>query len=102
MLAVSNENALENPFLALSVTDLQRGLDGLLQAYESGGSALRAWLVVHYAEALCRHPDFEGTDEQRCSYGRLAKQWHWLAHRFDDPLDGLGPEAARAIVGARG
>ena len=25
------------------------------------------------------YPAFEGTDEQRCAYQRLARKWRWLA-----------------------
>jgi hypothetical protein len=63
---------------------LESGLVALMQAYQSKRSALRAWLVVRYAEALCRHPEFDGGDEARCAYQRLARQWRWLASAGDD------------------
>lgn len=77
-----------NPFTAIDPLELQFGLHKLMSAYQTSRSALRAWLVVHYAEAICQHPDFEGTDEQRCAYRRLASQWRWLASRggrHEDP-----------------
>jgi hypothetical protein len=58
---------------------LESGLAALMQAYQSSRSALRAWLVVRYAEAICRHPELGGGDEARCTYQRLARQWRWLA-----------------------
>ena len=79
MLSSFYDQPSENPFMALAPRDLQIGLESLLQTYQSSRSALRAWLVVHYAEALCRHPEFEGSDEQRCHYRRLARKWRWLA-----------------------
>ena len=96
MLSPSYDPPLDNPFMALAPHDLQNGLESLLQTYQSSRSALRAWLVVHYAEALCRHPEFEGSDEQRCRYRRLAQQWRWLATGGDDMPGSVSySEAAR-------
>ena len=64
---------------SLEPAELRAGLDGLLEAYQSSRSLLRAWLVVHYAETLSEHPELEEPDEQRCAYRRLARQWRWLA-----------------------
>ena len=83
MLSPSYDPPSDNPFMALAPHDLQNGLECLLRTYQSSRSALRAWLVVHYAEALYRHPEFEGSDEQRCGYRRLAQQWRWLARGKD-------------------
>jgi hypothetical protein len=67
---------------------LERGLAALMQSYTSSRSALRAWLVVRYAEALCRHPEFDGGDEARCAYQRLARHWRWLAGADDELAPG--------------
>lgn len=68
-----------NPFAALDPQALELGLHRLLRTYQESRSALQAWLIVRYAEALCRHPDPEVGDEQRCRCHRLAGQWRWLA-----------------------
>ena len=60
-------------------TELETGLNALMSAYQSSRSAMRAWLVVRYAEALWRHPEIDGGEEARCAYGRLAQHWRWLA-----------------------
>lgn len=70
-------------FDQIDPSELEHGLTSLMQAYQHSRSALRAWLVVRYAEALYRHPAFEGSDEQRCVYHRLARQWRWLATAGD-------------------
>lgn len=68
-----------DPVVQIDPNELEFGLANLVEAYQGSRSSLRAWLVVRYAEALCRHPEYEGSDEQRCAYRRLAKQWRWLA-----------------------
>jgi len=58
---------------------LENGIFALLASYQDSRSGLIAWFVVRYAQALCKHPDFEGSDEERCAWQRLAAQWRWLA-----------------------
>lgn len=76
-------------FNDIDPSELEFGLHSLLEAYQSSRSGLRAWLVVRYAEALCRHPAFEGSDEQRCAYHRLAQHWRWLAMSSEPPRPGV-------------
>ena len=35
--------------------------------------------VVQHVEALCAHPDYRGSWEERCAYRRLARHWSGLA-----------------------
>ena len=69
----------DQPIASLDPVELRAGLEKLLQSYQCNRSPLCAWMVVHYAEALWQHPDFEGPDEQRCAYQRLAAHWRWRA-----------------------
>ena len=94
MAAIDSCRENGNPFVHLDPLDLQLGLHKLMEAYQASRSALRAWLVVHYAEAICEHPDFEGSDEQRCAYRRMARQWRWLAREYDIHQDAQVPGLA--------
>ena len=38
--------------------------------------------VVQHVEALCAHPDYRGSWEERCAYRRLARHWSGLAWVF--------------------
>ena len=58
---------------------LKRGIRELVSSYQVSRSAIVAWSIVRYAQYLCCHPDFEGSDEERCGWYRLARQWRWLA-----------------------
>ena len=86
--------ARHKPIASLAPTELQTGLEKLLQTYQTNRSSLCAWMVVHYAEALWQHPDFDGPDEQRCAYQRLAGHWRWRA------TAGGGRRRRRAVRGA--
>ena len=68
-----------NPFEALEPEALEKGIHTLVACYQNTRSGPVAWFVVRYAQALCRHPDFEGGDEERCAWRRLASQWRRLA-----------------------
>lgn len=41
--------------------------------------------VVQHIEALCAHPDYRGSWEERCTYRRLARHWNGLAWVAGDP-----------------
>jgi len=58
---------------------LEHGIRCLLDTYQQTRSALIAWFLVHYAQTLCRHPDYEGSDEERCAWRRVSVRWRWLA-----------------------
>lgn len=58
---------------------LKKGIDALVKAYQISGSSNIAWAVVDYSETLVRHPEFDGTDAERCMYTQLALKWRWLA-----------------------
>ena len=68
-----------NAFVELEPEALESGIRALVSSYQKTRSALIAWLVVRYAQALCQHPDFEGSDAERCAWRRLANKWRLLA-----------------------
>jgi len=80
-------------FDALDPEVIERGIRFFMTAYQQSRSAMLAWFVVRYAQALCRHPDFEGSDEERCAWRRVARQWRVLAGgalpTSTEPPDGL-------------
>jgi hypothetical protein len=42
-------------------------------------STAMAMAVAQHIEALCAHPDYRGSWEERCAYRRLARHWNGLA-----------------------
>lgn len=58
---------------------LENGINLLVAQYQRTRSEMLAWFVVRYAQALSRHPEFEGSDEERCQLCRLSRQWQLLA-----------------------
>jgi hypothetical protein len=64
---------------ALDVEFLQRAIAEMVASYQRTRSAMIAWFVVRYASALSRHPEFPGTEEERCAYCRLSRHWRWRA-----------------------
>jgi hypothetical protein len=83
-----------NGFESLDPEALEIGIGALIPAYQAARSRSLAWFVVHYAQALCRHPEFAGSDEDRCAWQRLAGQWRWLAS-LPEAVPGA---VARAVV----
>lgn len=81
----------DNPFLYLEPEVLEREIRVLVEAYQRSRLALLAEFVAHYAQALCIHPGFEGTDQERCEWHRVSAHWRWFAHAPD-----FGP-ARRAL-----
>lgn len=73
---------------SLDPDGLEHWLTTLVAAYQRSRAALDAWAVCHCMRALIGHPDYEGSDEERCAYTRLARQWDWLAQRDWARLDG--------------
>ncbi|MEY6433788.1 ATP dependent RNA helicase [Thioalkalicoccus limnaeus] len=58
---------------------LQRELGTLMRRYLGSRSAPMARAVAGHLEALCCHPEFFGSNDERCVYLRLVRQWRWLA-----------------------
>lgn len=77
----------QDAFDALDPEAIERGIRYFMKAYQQSRSAMLAWFVVRYAQALCRHPDFEGTDEDRCAWRRVASQWRMLAGSLPTSAD---------------
>lgn len=66
-------------FETLEPEALKNGISVLLATYQDTRSGLVACFVARYAQALCRHPEFEGSYEERCAWHRMAGHWRWLA-----------------------
>jgi hypothetical protein len=66
-------------FESLDPEALENGIRALICSYQHTRSRSVAAYVVCYARVLCSHPDFAGSDEERCAWHRLAGQWRWLA-----------------------
>jgi len=69
----------------LDPDSLEQWLTILVAAYQRSRASLDAWAVSHCMQALIQHPDYEGCDEDRCAYGRLSRQWGWLAQSHHCP-----------------
>lgn len=54
---------------------LENGILALVASYHDSRSGLIAWFVVRYAQALCKHPDFGGSDEERCAWQPNGGGW---------------------------
>ena len=79
MLALTPTANDHPPFETEEPAALECGVACPVKAYQANRCDVHAWQIVRCAEALSRHPAFEGGDEQRCVYRRLARQWRWLA-----------------------
>lgn len=58
---------------------IERDLEFVMMRYQKNRSPSLANKVLQYIEALCNHPYFHGSDEQRCTYRRLAISWRHIA-----------------------
>jgi hypothetical protein len=67
------------PLECLDPRAIEQRLGPLMRRYLASRSAAAAGRVARHIEALCCHPDFFGTNDERCVYLRLARQWRWLA-----------------------
>lgn len=76
---MTERNEIRNAFVELEPEALESGIRTLVSSYQHTRSALIAWLVVRYAQALFQHPGFEGSDAERCTWHRLANKWRPLA-----------------------
>lgn len=63
----------------LAPTEIENRLGQLIRGCLSQRSAVMAFEVMHHIEALCAHPDYHGSWEERCAYRRLAQHWRGLA-----------------------
>jgi len=61
-----------------------------IHAYQETGASIYAWMVYQSANKLWRHPDYEGSDEDRCAFRKLSNQWKMLAL---SPQDEVGHAA---------
>lgn len=77
----------QDAFDVLDPEAIERGIRYFMAAYQKSRSAMLAWFVVRYAQALCCHPDFEGSDEERCAWRRVANQWRLLAGSLPTSAD---------------
>ena len=77
MAAIPGHDAPED----LDPDSLEHSIHTLVHAYQTTRSTLTAWSVVRHAQALCSHPDYEGSDEDRCAWHRTSAQWRWLAEQ---------------------
>lgn len=59
--------------------EIEIRLGQLIRGYLKRRSTALATAVVRYIEALCAHPDYCGSWEERCAYRRLARHWSGLA-----------------------
>jgi hypothetical protein len=78
----------QDAFDVIDPAAIERGILYFMAAYQRQRTEMLAWFVVRYAQALCRHPDFEGTDEERCAWRRVASQWRLLARSLPTNSDG--------------
>ncbi|HRY15897.1 MAG TPA: ATP dependent RNA helicase [Candidatus Competibacteraceae bacterium] len=60
-----------------SPREIEFRLRQLIRAYSKRSSIDLAVSVAWHIEALCAHPDYRSSWEERCAYRRLA--WHWSA-----------------------
>ena len=77
MAAITGHHALDD----LDADSLEHCIQRLILSYQRTRSTLTAWSVVQHAQALCSHPDFEGSDEDRCAWHRTSSHWRWLAEQ---------------------
>lgn len=58
---------------------LLSNIHSFISAFQETDSTLFAWMISHAARALYRHPEYDGSAEERCVYRRMSKQWKMLA-----------------------
>ena len=62
------------------VDTLLQNIHAFIHAYQETGAPMFAWMIHRAANVLWQHPEYEGTDEERCKYRKLSKQWKMVAH----------------------
>lgn len=73
---------------------LEHCLLSLVAVYQCRRAAPNAQAIARCVRSLIGHPDYEGSDEDRCAYRRLARQWDWLARHDADHATQADAEAA--------
>lgn len=68
----------------LAPQEIEACLGQLIRRYWTQRSMTIAAAVVQHIKALCEHPDYRGSWEERCAYRRLARHWNGLAGTADD------------------
>jgi len=61
------------------VDELLLNFSAFVHAYQETGATLFAWMIHRAASQICLHPEYDGTDEERCAYKKLSKQWKMVA-----------------------
>ena len=61
------------------VEELVSNIQAFVHAYQVTGATLFAWMIHRAARQIWEHPEYEGTDEERCTYRKLSKQWKMVA-----------------------
>jgi hypothetical protein len=89
-------SARNNAFDQLDPDSLENGIAQLVAVYQRSRSTMHAWAVMRCMQALSQHPDYEGSDEERCVYGRLSRQWRWLLQSRCHPAAGAAVTATEA------
>lgn len=84
-MAINTTSAQSNTFALLDPDSLALWINHLVTAYQRSQSSSLAWAIMRCTQALSQHPDYEGSDEDRCLYGRLARQWGWLLQSRRQP-----------------
>lgn len=72
---------LFSPLVQIKPESLEQRLGTLMRRYLRTRSPALARLVVRHIEALCAHPGYHATPEQRCVYRKMAAHWRCLAAR---------------------
>ncbi len=72
-------NARFRSLHSLPPPEIKAQLNQLIRRYLERRSTVTAAAVVRHLEALCAHPDYRGSWEDRCAYRRLARHWNGLA-----------------------
>jgi hypothetical protein len=86
-----NARSLHHPH-PLAPREIETRLGQLIRGYLQLRSTAMAMAVAQHIEALCAHPDYRGSWEERCAYRRLARHWNGLAwfvasatHEYESP-----------------
>ena len=76
--------------------EIEIRLRSLIRGYVQQRSTAVAVAVARHIEALCAHPDYRGSWEERCALRRLAWHWNGLAWlTADQPAPPFGGAANR-------
>ncbi len=68
-----------HPQHQLAPREIEVRVGSLIRGYLHHRSTAVAVAVARHIEALCAHPDYRGSWEERCALRRLARHWNGLA-----------------------